>query len=51
LTDTASKVARRHFDGFNAMYGNGHVKYFVKWGTTQASDWTIQRDNPDGTPK
>ncbi len=51
LTDTASKVARRHFEGFNAMYGDGHVKYYVKWGTTKASDWTIQRDNPDGTPK
>ena len=51
LADTASKVARRHFEGFNALYGDGHVKYFVKWGSTQASDWTIQRDNPDGTPK
>lgn len=51
LADTASKVARRHFEGFNAMYGDGHVKYFVKWGSTKASDWTIQRDNPDGTPR
>ena len=51
LNDTTSKVARRHFEGFNAMYGDGHVKYFVKWGSTQASDWTIQRDDIYGAPK
>ena len=46
----ASKVARRHFDGFNALYGDGHVK-FVRWGTTKASDWTIQSDNELGVPQ
>lgn len=40
---TASKVADRHFDGFNAMYGDGHVKW-IKWGTTRAEDWSIQKD-------
>ena len=50
LTDTASKVARRHFEGFNAMYGDGHVKFIVRWGKSNASEWTIQRDRPDGTP-
>lgn len=41
--DTASKVAKRHFDGFNAMFGDGHVK-FLRWGTTTPSMWTIQAD-------
>ncbi|BCM91168.1 hypothetical protein IAD21_03032 [Abditibacteriota bacterium] len=50
MTDTASKVASRHFDGFNALFGDGHVK-FRRWGSTQASEWTIQSDNPDGSPK
>lgn len=48
-TDTASKVAARHFDGFNALFGDGHVK-FRKWGSTQANEWTIQSDAIDGTP-
>ncbi|MBV9867241.1 MAG: DUF1559 domain-containing protein [Abitibacteriaceae bacterium] len=39
----SSKVASRHFDGFNALYGDGHVK-FVKWGKTTACDWSIQSD-------
>ncbi|RYH06182.1 MAG: hypothetical protein EON57_06795 [Alphaproteobacteria bacterium] len=47
-TDAPSKVASRHFDGFNALYGDGHVK-FRKWGSTDASEWTIQSDNPDGS--
>lgn len=45
-----SKVALRHFEGFNAMYGDGHVKW-RKWGNTAASEWTVQSDNPDGTRK
>lgn len=45
----ASKVAPRHFDGFNALFGDGHVKW-RKWGSTTANEWTIQADNPDGTP-
>jgi prepilin-type N-terminal cleavage/methylation domain-containing protein/prepilin-type processing-associated H-X9-DG protein len=50
LTDAPSKVAARHFDGFNALYGDGHVK-FRKWGSTTANEWSIQSDNPDGTPR
>jgi prepilin-type N-terminal cleavage/methylation domain-containing protein/prepilin-type processing-associated H-X9-DG protein len=49
-TDTASKVAGRHFSGFNALWGDGHVKW-MKWGTTTPDMWTIQSDKPDGTPK
>lgn len=37
----SSKVAYRHFDGFNAMYGDGHVKW-RKYGTTTAGEWSIQ---------
>lgn len=48
--DLPSKVASRHLDGFNALFGDGHVK-FRKWGSTQANEWSIQADNPDGTPK
>ena len=40
---TASKVAGRHFEGFNALYGDGHVK-FVKWGTSKPGAWSIQKD-------
>ena len=39
-----TKVAARHFDGFNALYGDGHVKW-KKWGTSKAGDWTIQADD------
>ncbi len=42
-TVTSSKVADRHFDGFNAMYGDGHVK-FRRWGSTKAEDWSVQTD-------
>ena len=41
---TASKTAARHFDGFNAMYGDGHVK-FVKYGSTRAGDWSVQAND------
>lgn len=47
---TASKVSNRHFDGFNALFGDGHVK-FRRWGSTTADEWSIQSDNPDGTRK
>lgn len=47
-TDTASKVAGRHFVGYNALWGDGHVK-FMRFGSSEASMWTIQSDNPDGT--
>ncbi len=46
----ASKVAARHFDGMNVLFGDGHVK-FRKWGTTTANEWSIQSDNPDGTAR
>lgn len=39
----ASKVAPRHFDGFNILFGDGHVKW-RKWGTTRAEEWSIQED-------
>lgn len=45
--DTASKVSQRHFTGFNALYGDGHVK-FRKWGSTKANEWSIQSDNEFG---
>jgi len=40
----ASKVAYRHFNGFNALYGDGHVK-FNQFGKTKAAQWTIQTDS------
>ena len=40
---TQNKVSQRHFDGFNALYGDGHVK-FRKWGSTRAQEWTVQDD-------
>jgi len=40
---TSSKVAHRHNNGFLALYGDGHAKW-LKWGTTQAKDWSIQMD-------
>ena len=43
-----SKASPRHFDGFNALFGDGHVKW-RKWGSTTANEWTIQADNPDGS--
>ena len=43
-TSTASKVALRHFDGFNALFGDGHVK-FLRWGKTTPCMWTIQADS------
>ena len=39
-----TKVAARHFDGFNALYGDGHVK-FRRWGSTTAGEWSIQADD------
>lgn len=47
LTDAPSKVAARHFDGFNALYGDGHVK-FRRWGSTTADEWSIQNDDTEG---
>lgn len=50
LTDAPSKVAARHFDGFNALYGDGHVKW-RKWGTTKSNEWSIQSDDEEGRPR
>ncbi len=41
--ESANKPAWRHFDGFNALYGDGHVKW-RRWGTTKPADWSIQDD-------
>jgi prepilin-type N-terminal cleavage/methylation domain-containing protein/prepilin-type processing-associated H-X9-DG protein len=43
----AGKVATRHFDGFNALYGDGHVK-FRKFGSTTPNEWSTQADGPTG---
>jgi prepilin-type N-terminal cleavage/methylation domain-containing protein/prepilin-type processing-associated H-X9-DG protein len=48
-TDAPSKVAARHFDGFNALFGDGHVKW-RKWGTTTSNEWSIQADDVNGRP-
>ena len=39
-----TKPASRHFDGFNALYGDGHVKW-RSWGTTKAGEWTTQAND------
>ena len=41
--NTASKVAYRHKLGFVALFGDEHAK-FRKWGSTKASEWSIQAD-------
>lgn len=41
---TNSKVAGRHFDGFNALFGDGHVK-FRRWGSTTAGEWSVQAND------
>ena len=46
--NTASKASQRHFEGFNVLFGDGHVKW-RKYGTTTANEWSIQDDNPDGS--
>jgi prepilin-type N-terminal cleavage/methylation domain-containing protein len=38
-----SKVSNRHIEGFNAIYGDGHVKW-RKYGTTRPEEWTVQQD-------
>jgi prepilin-type N-terminal cleavage/methylation domain-containing protein/prepilin-type processing-associated H-X9-DG protein len=48
--NTASKATKRHFDGFNALFGDGHVK-FRRYGSTTPDEWSIQSDGPDGTRK
>ncbi|HEX8465200.1 MAG TPA: DUF1559 domain-containing protein [Abditibacterium sp.] len=40
---TSQRAAPRHFDGFNALFGDGHAKW-RKWGSTKAEEWSIQSD-------
>jgi prepilin-type N-terminal cleavage/methylation domain-containing protein/prepilin-type processing-associated H-X9-DG protein len=40
---TSSKVARRHSEGFMALFGDGHAK-FRRWGSTKPAEWSIQAD-------
>lgn len=40
-TSPYQKLSWRHFGGFNALYGDGHVKW-RKWGTTTRAEWSIQ---------
>ncbi len=47
--NTSSKATKRHFDGFNALFGDGHVK-FRRYGSTTPNEWSIQSDAPNGTP-
>ena len=42
-SDPDVKVANRHLEGFNALFGDGHVK-FRRWGTTRPREWTVQQD-------
>jgi prepilin-type N-terminal cleavage/methylation domain-containing protein len=42
-TITASKVAKRHAEGFIAVFGDGHAKW-LKWGSSTAQQWSIQAD-------
>ncbi len=46
----AAKVSPRHFDGFNALYGDGHVKW-RRFGTSNPDEWSTQSDNKDGSRK
>lgn len=43
-----SKVNNPHFNGFNALYGDGHVKW-RRYGSTTPDEWSTQADNPDGS--
>ncbi|HEX9998316.1 MAG TPA: DUF1559 domain-containing protein [Abditibacterium sp.] len=50
VLNTSSKATKRHFEGFNALYGDGHVKW-RRYGSTTPNEWSIQSDNSDGTAK
>ena len=39
-----SKPGYRHFSGFNALFGDGHVKW-RKYGSTKAGEWSIQAND------
>ncbi len=36
-----TRMSRRHFDGYNALFADGHVKW-RKFGASQVSDWIVQ---------
>lgn len=38
-----TKPSYRHFGGFDALYGDGHVAY-RKWGATTPCEWSVQAD-------
>jgi prepilin-type N-terminal cleavage/methylation domain-containing protein len=40
---TANKVSNRHFGGYVCLFGDGHAGY-KKWGSSKASEWSIQAD-------
>jgi len=40
----ASRTSRRHSEGFNVAFGDGHVKW-TKFGGTQWGQWTIQKND------
>ncbi len=47
FTDSETvKPAYRHRGGFNAVFGDGHVKY-LRYGSTTPCMWSIQDDNAD----
>lgn len=39
-----TKPAYRHFQGFNALYGDGHVKW-RRYGSTKVGEWSIQAND------
>lgn len=45
---TPSKTSNRHSNGFNALFGGGHVRW-RRTGSTTPNEWSIQSDNADGT--
>lgn len=47
---TPSKTSNRHSNGFNALWGDGHVKW-RRYGSTTPDQWSIESDNADGSPK
>ena len=43
MNSAHAKTADRHLEGFNALFGDGHVKW-KRWGTSQPQEWSIQAD-------
>ena len=39
--DIMNTVPPRHLEGFNGLYGDGHVKW-RKFGATKGGEWTVQ---------